>query len=301
MRKKKQQGSKIKLSGQELTYQIIINAIMVLVLLVCIVPLMYVVGMSLTSEGEMMARNYFVIIPRNPIIKAYTHIFEATNFGQGLKVTIARTIVGTATCLIIPTLMGYILAKEDFPFRGGILVYLIITMILGGGLIPNYMLMSKLKLLNTFWVYIIPGLGGAYNILIIKMFVEGLPGELIESADLDGASEMAKLWHICLPLMKPTICALGLFAAVGHWNDWFGAMVYVRNADLYPLQFMIRNLFQQSNQVDLMNGTMNLLTRTTPQAIKMASVVVGVLPILCVYPFLQKYFIYGMYTGSVKG
>lgn len=293
--------NRIKMSKQEWTYQIVINIMMVLVLVLCVVPLLYVLGMSLSSEGEMMERNYFIIIPRKPILSAYKYIITGTNFLHGMLITVLRTLLGVVVALIFPILLGYILAKYDFPCRKGLMIYLIITMILSGGLIPAYLLMSKLNLLNTFWVYIVPAFGNPYGVLVVKMFVEGLPQDVMDSADLDGASELQKLAYIAMPLLKPTLCALGLFAAVGHWNDWFTTMIYVRDANLYPAQFIIRNLLTQSSQTDISNNLISTFVKMTPQSLKMASVVVAVLPILCVYPFLQKYFIYGMYTGSVKG
>lgn len=289
----------IKLTREEKIYQVIINTIMVFVLLCCIVPLFYVVGMSLSSEGEMIEKNYFIIFPEKPILKAYTHVLTSTGFVQDLFISIARTVIGTIGALFFPITLGYILAKRDFPFRKAVLVYIIITMILGGGLIPTYLLLKDLHLLNTFWVYIIPSLGNAYGVLVVKLFVEGLPNDILESAELDGASEIQKMLHIAVPLLKPTLCAIGLFAAVAHWNDWFSALVYVRDQELYPVQLIIRNLFNQPNQIDLLTHV-SAYAKTSPTAIKMASVVIAVLPILCVYPFLQKYFIYGMYTGAVK-
>ncbi len=293
--------NRIKMSKQEWTYQIIINIIMILVLVVCVVPLFYVLGMSLSSEGEMLERNYFIIIPRKPVLSAYRYIITGTNFLHGMLITIVRTLLGVAVALVFPVMLGYTLANYDFPFRKCLMIYLIITMILGGGLIPGYLLMNKLHLLNTFWVYIVPAFGNPYGVLVVKMFVEGLPQDVMDSADLDGASELQKLTYIAVPLLKPTLCALGLFAAVAHWNDWFSTMLYVRDANLYPAQYIIRNLLTQTAQTDISNNLVSTYVKMTPQSLKMASVVVAVLPILCVYPFLQKYFIYGMYTGSVKG
>ena len=283
--------NRIKMSRQEWTYQIVINVIMVLVLVICVVPLFYVLGMSLSSEGEMLERNYFIIIPRKPVLSAYKYML----------ITLIRTLLGVVVALVFPLILGYTLANYDFPCRKALMIYLIITMILGGGLIPGYLLMSKLHLLNTFWVYIVPAFGNPYGVLVVKMFVEGLPQDVMDSAELDGASELQKLSYIALPLLKPTLCALGLFAAVAHWNDWFSTMLYVRDSNLYPAQYIIRNLLTQTAQTDISNNLVSTYVKMTPQSLKMASVVVAVLPILCVYPFLQKYFIYGMYTGSVKG
>lgn len=292
--------NRIKMSKQELIYQVVINLVMVAVLVTCVVPLLYVLGMSFSSEGEMMERNYFIIIPRKPIVTAYTYILFTTNFLHGMLVTIVRTMLGVPIALVFPVLMGYSLAKEDFPLRKALMIYLIITMILSGGMIPAYLLMVKLHLVNSFWVYLVPGFANTYGILVVKMFVEGLPQDVMDSADLDGASELQKMRHIAVPLLKPTLCALGLFAAVAHWNDWFNTLLYIRDTNLYPAQYIIRNLLQQANQVDLLSNV-SIYNKTTPHSIKMASVIVAVFPILCVYPFLQKYFIYGMYTGSVKG
>ena len=293
--------NRIKMSRQEWTYQIVINVIMVLVLVICVVPLFYVLGMSLSSEGEMLERNYFIIIPRKPVLSAYKYIITGTNFLHGMLITLIRTLLGVVVALVFPLILGYTLANYDFPCRKALMIYLIITMILGGGLIPGYLLMSKLHLLNTFWVYIVPAFGNPYGVLVGKMFVEGLPQDVMDSAELDGASELQKLSYIALPLLKPTLCALGLFAAVAHWNDWFSTMLYVRDSNLYPAQYIIRNLLTQTAQTDISNNLVSTYVKMTPQSLKMASVVVAVLPILCVYPFLQKYFIYGMYTGSVKG
>ncbi|MCI9231064.1 MAG: carbohydrate ABC transporter permease [Lachnospiraceae bacterium] len=293
--------NRIKMSRQEWTYQIVINVIMVLVLVICVVPLFYVLGMSLSSEGEMLERNYFIIIPRKPVLSAYKYIITGTNFLHGMLITLIRTLLGVVVALVFPLILGYTLANYDFPCRRALMIYLIITMILGGGLIPGYLLMSKLHLLNTFWVYIVPAFGNPYGVLVVKMFVEGLPQDVMDSAELDGASELQKLSYIALPLLKPTLCALGLFAAVAHWNDWFSTMLYVRDSNLYPAQYIIRNLLTQTAQTDISNNLVSTYVKMTPQSLKMASVVVAVLPILCVYPFLQKYFIYGMYTGSVKG
>ena len=299
MRARRLRNNHIKLTREEKIYQVIINVIMVLVLICCIVPLLYVVGMSLSSEGEMIEKNYFILFPEKPIISAYKYVFTNSGFLNGIGISVARTIIGTAGSLILPITLGYSLAKTDFPFRKGILVYIIITMILGGGLIPTYLLLNKLHLLNTFWVYIIPSLGYAYGVLVVKLFVEGLPNDILESAELDGASEIQKMIHIAVPLLKPTLCSIGLFAAVAHWNDWFNALVFVRDQELYPVQLVIRNLFNQPNQIDMLSN-ISAYAKMTPTSVKMASVVIAVLPILCVYPFLQKYFIYGMYTGAVK-
>lgn len=300
MKNGKVKSIKIKMSMEEKIYQAAIVAFVGIVVLLCLIPFLYVVGMSFTSEGEMIAKNYFVIFPEKPILSAYKYILENANFFSGMKVTILRTVLGVGTALILTLPVGYILAIRKLPGKNGVMVFFIVTMILNGGLIPTYILYRDLHLLNSFWVYIAPSLANTFGILVVKLFVEGIPTDVMESADLDGASELQKLWYIGMPLLKPTICALGLFAAVTHWNSWMDAMIYVKDANIWPIQYIIRNLLTQGNNADLMNN-ISTYAKMTSESMKMASVIVAVLPILCVYPFLQKYFVHGMFTGSVKG
>ena len=301
----KKNPNKIKLTHAERLYQTIIIIIVGLVTLTCLFPLLYVIGMSFTGQAEMIEKNYFVIIPENPTLLAYQTILKKSNFWNSFLISIGRVLLGVPAALLLTVPGGYVLANKQMPGRRWFMIYFIITMILGGGTIPSYLLMRDLHLLNTFWVYIVPAFGGAFNMLIVKLFVEGIPTEIIESADLDGASEVQKMLHIAVPLLVPTLCALGLFAAVGHWNSWFDAMLYTRDANLKTIQFVIRELLLSSGSVTATNSTGGTTTiivdQVTPEGVKMASVVVALIPILCVYPFLQKYFIYGMYTGSVKG
>ncbi len=300
----KRNPNKIKLTHAERTYQTIIIIIVGLVTLTCLFPLLYVIGMSFTGQAEMIEKNYFVIIPERPTILAYQSILQKSNFWSSFLISVFRVLLGVPAALLLTVPGGYVLANKQMPGRRWFMIYFIITMILGGGTIPSYLLMRDLHLLNTFWVYIVPAFGGAFNMLIVKLFVEGIPTEIVESADLDGATEMQKMLHIAVPLLVPTLCALGLFAAVGHWNSWFDAMLYVRDADLKTVQFVIRELLLSSGAQTNTSGVGNdiiITDKVTSEGVKMASVVVALIPILCVYPFLQKYFIYGMYTGSVKG
>ena len=300
----KRNPNKIKLTHAERLYQTIIIIIVGLVTLSCIFPLIYVIGMSFTGQAEMIEKNYFVTIPENPTLLAYESILKKSNFFSGFMVSVFRVLLGVPAALLLTVPGGYILANKQMPGRKWFMLYFIVTMVLGGGTIPSYLLMRDLHLLNTFWVYIVPAFGGAFNMLIVKLFVEGIPTEIVESADLDGATEMQKMLHIAVPLLVPTLCALGLFAAVGHWNSWFDAMLYVRDADLKTVQFVIRELLLSSGAQTNTSGVGNdiiITDKVTSEGVKMASVVVALIPILCVYPFLQKYFIYGMYTGSVKG
>ena len=292
--------NRIRMTRADVVYQVVIYTIVTLFTICCVIPLLYVIGLSLTSEGEMIQKNYFVIIPEQPTLKAYEYVFNQFNFWNSMGISVARTILGVAAMLVFVIPGGYIMAKREMPGQRGIMIFFIITMLIGGGLIPGYLLMRDLKLLNTFWVYIVPAFGNTYNMLIVKLFVENIPKDIIESADLDGASEIQKMLKIAVPLLVPTLCALSLFAAVAHWNSWFDALLYVRDSALHPVQFIIRSLMLSSPS-DTQNLSLTAFEKMTPEGVKMACVIVGMVPILCVYPFLQKYFIFGMYTGSVKG
>lgn len=298
--KPRRSSNRIKLTTGERVFQVAVHVIVGLVTLSCIFPLVYVIGMSFTTEMEMMQKNYFVIIPEHPTLLAYKTVLQKSNFFNGLGISALRVLFGVPAALLLTVPGGYILAQEKMPGRKGFMFYFIVTMVLSGGMIPSYLLMRDLKLLNTFWVYIVPAFGGAFNMLIVKLFVEGIPSDIMESADMDGASELTKLVYIAIPLLVPTLCALGLFAAVGHWNSWFDSMLYVRDANLRTVQFVIRELLIATSLTNTGSG-MILSEKVASEGVKMASVVFALIPILCVYPFLQKYFIYGMYTGAVKG
>lgn len=294
-------NNSLRLTREDKIYQTFIMICVGLVTLSCIFPFIYVVGMSFTSEWEMVKRNYFVIFPTRPIVRTYSYIVGQRYFWNSMGISVARTVLGVIAALAFSLPAGYIIAQRDLRGRKFFMIYFIITMLLNGGIIPAYLLMKALRLIDSFWVFIVPGFSGVFNMLIIKLFVENIPDEIMESAEMDGAKELQKLVRIAIPLLVPTIAALGLFAAVAHWNSWFDAMLYIRNQAIFPVQFLIRTIMMSTTQIESTAGNLTVFERITPEGVKMAGVVVAVLPILCVYPFIQKYFIYGAFTGSVKG
>ena len=279
--------NRIRMTREDKIYQAIIYTIVTLFTVICFIPLIYVIGMSLCSYQELVEKHNFVLIPTHPTIESYRYIFKQANLWTGFRISVFRTILGVAAMLTFVIPGGYIMAKHEIPGRKWYMIFFITTMLIGGGTIPAYMLMKD---------------------LIVKIFVEGMPQDIIESADLDGASEIQKMIYIAVPLLIPTICALSLFTGVAHWNSWFDALLYVRTPSKQPVQLLIHQLFQRSVSSTNMDAagnqqalTMELYKTGTDITVKMACVVVAMLPIMCVYPFLQKYFIFGMYTGSVKG
>ena len=300
--------NRIRMTTEDRIYQVIIYAVVTLITLLCFIPLIYVIGMSLTSMMELNEKNNFVLIPMHPTLESYKYILKQANLYTGFLISVFRTVFGVMTMLVFVVPGGYILAKHELPGRRGIMLFFIITMLIQGGTIPAYMLIKSLGLLDSIWVYVIPAFGSVYNMLIIKIFVEGMPQDIIESADLDGASELQKMIFIAIPLLVPTICALSLFTGVAQWNAWFDSLLYVKTVSKQPVQLLIHQLFNRTVASTNMDGAGNMQSMVsdlyragTDITIKMACVVIAMLPIMCVYPFLQKYFIFGMYTGSVKG
>jgi len=292
--------AKLSHDPAELFYQILVCTIVAVIAITCFFPLMFVVGMSFTSEQEMIQKHYFVVIPENPTISAYQFILRQQTFLNSMMISVMRTVLTTVLTIIFVLAASYVLAETKLPGRKQMLLFIIITMLIGGGLIPVYLLFAQLKLLNTFWVMVVPGLSYTYGILVVKTFIEEIPQEINDSVEMDGAGDIYRLIKIVAPLTMPALAAIALFTAVGQWNSWFDGLVFLRNPKLFPVSLVIRNLLAASSQQTVAMGE-TVLSRMAPETLKMASVVIAIAPILCVYPFLQKYFIHGVFKGAVKG
>ncbi|RAV22005.1 carbohydrate ABC transporter permease [Paenibacillus contaminans] len=265
-------------------------------------PLYYVVVMSITPFSEVLKNGGFVVIPSKVTLEAYTQIFSSPRIPEALKVSATVTIVGTALNLLVTTLLAYPLSKKAMPGRNAILLAIVFTMLFSGGIIPTYLVVSGLGLTNTLGALIVPGLVSTFNMLIMKTYFENLPSEIEDAAHVDGCSDMQTLARIILPLSMPIMATLGLFYGVTHWNAYFGGIMYLTDKSLYPIQVVLRNMIQTPNvsqELQIVNAAE--LNTLPPETVKMATVVVAVLPVLAVYPFLQKYFIKGMLIGAVKG
>jgi putative aldouronate transport system permease protein len=199
--------------------------------------------------------------------------------------------------------LGYVLSRKDIPFKKAMVVMTLITILFNGGLIPTFLTVNATGLYDTLWALIIPGLVDSWAVLVFRQFFLNTPESIEESARIDGAGEITIMWKIVVPMSKAVIAALTLFGAVGHWNAWFDAVVYIQTPDLKPFQLLMRDLLMSAFTVPQMPGMArndDLMRQVTPNGIRMAVTVVGVLPILCIYPFLQKYFTKGVYMGAVK-
>lgn len=264
-------------------------------------PLYFVIVMSITPYTEVLKNGGFVVWPTSVTLDAFKTIFSSNTVPKALQVTIFITVVGTALNLAVTTMLAYPLSKKFLPGRNIVLMGIVFTMLFSGGLIPTYMTVKATGLMNTLWALIIPGLVSSFNMLIMKTYFEGLPSEVEEAAKVDGCGDIGTMIRIVLPLSMPIMATLGLFYGVSHWNAYFGGIMYLSDRTLYPLQVVLRNMIQSpavSQELAVPQSSLNALP---PETIKMATVVVATIPVLIVYPFLQKYFVKGMLLGAIKG
>ena len=244
------------------------------------------------------------IIPQDVTLDAYKYIFSSNKLVQSFGNSVFITVVGTIINLFFTVTFAYPLSKKYLRARGFLLNMVIFSMFFSGGMIPSYILISNwLGMKNSYWSVLIPGAISAYNLMIVKNFFQGIPQELEESAHIDGCNDLGTLIKIVLPLSLPVLATFGLFYAVGHWNAYFGAMIYMTGArEKWPLQVILREIIVMSTTSA---GDMALMdpnfVEPPEQSIKMAVIVVATVPIMCVYPFLQKYFVKGVMVGALKG
>jgi putative aldouronate transport system permease protein len=237
-------------------------------------------------------------IPRNIEFNAYKSILGYKLITSGYKNTLFITIVGTALNLLFLLMTAYPLSKKNLKGSKFVFLLFVFTMFFGGGMIPNYYLIRELKLINSLWALILPGILGAYNLILMINFIREIPDSLEEAAIIDGASEIKVLFKIILPLCIPAVVTLGLFHAVGAWNSYFSAILYMNKRSGWPLQLVLRELIMQSGINEVQNASDDV--QTIPFTLQMAAIMVTTLPIMCVYPFLQKYFMKGLLLGGVK-
>ncbi|RAU94705.1 carbohydrate ABC transporter permease [Paenibacillus sp. YN15] len=281
--------------------KIINYAVLALLAVACLFPFYYVIVISMSPESEVV-RKGIVLFPDTVTWNAYREMFrESYALDQAYKVTLFRTIVGTALNLLITFMTAYPLSKKMLPGRSVFMFYIVFTMLFSGGMIPTYLVVQSLGLTNTIWALIVPGLVGAFNVIIMKSFFEQLPPEIEESAKVDGAGELQTMARIVFPLTMPVMATVGLFYMVFHWNSYFDGVLYISKPELNPLQVVLRTILlsvQQQNAEINQYGDDRLVSS---HAIKMAAVVLTTVPILLVYPFIQKYFTKGAMLGAVKG
>lgn len=275
--------------------------ILSLLTLSCLLPMLHVVALSF-SDSVSASANKVVFIPKGFNLAAYETMLANPAFSKSFFVSVFRTIVGTAINLFITVLAAYPLSKENNELRGRkwISLFFIIPMMIGGGLIPTYLLVKNLNLIDSIWALIIPGCLPIGNVVLMMNFFRGINKSIIEAADIDGASEFAILTKIVLPLSTASIATITLFQMVGHWNDWFAATIYINDTGKWPLQTLLRHMLKSIDISTFGAETISRLRMLSDRSFRGAMIVFATIPILCVYPFMQKHFVAGITIGSVK-
>lgn len=291
----------IYLSRNEKIARVVIYAILIMLTLVFLIPFVIVFSTSFISEAEFARRGGYVLFPEGIDLTAYRILFgRSPVILQAYGVTIFRVVVGTACNLLFTVPLAYVLAQKSLPGRVPLTIFIFITMVFSGGLIPRFLLVDALRLRNTLWALILPVLVNAWNMLIMRNFFMSIPEELTEAAIVDGASPSVILTRIILPLSMPVIATIGLFYAVYHWNAWFDASIFIDHQDKQPLQIILRGLLESTT----LQGMEQLsFTENPPPAasLRSALIIVSTVPVLFVYPFIQRYFVKGILIGAVKG
>ncbi|MBD2847596.1 carbohydrate ABC transporter permease [Paenibacillus sp. IB182496] len=284
-----------------LTEDRVFNTITVVLLAIvgitAVFPLLFVLSMSVTPYAEVLKNGGFIVIPRSVTLEGYRQVLSDDHIPRAFLVTVFITVVGTAINLLLSFLMAYPLSKKTLPGRSLLLMMVLFTMLFSGGMIPTYLIVKATGILNSVWALIVPSAISAFNLLIMKSFVENLPEELFESARVDGAKEWRILFQLVVPLSVPVMLTVGLFYAVQHWNTLLSAIMYVNDRSLYPLQVVLREILVGAESLDLVEAGAKIPSET----FKMAAVIISTLPMIIVYPFIQKYFRKGAMLGSVKG
>ena len=274
----------------------------VIILVVTLYPFMNVLAISLNDATDTI-KNINFIIPRHFTLANYKYVFKEGGIVQPLFISIAKTVIGTLAGVICTAMLAYTLSRRDFVFHKFFTLLFVITMYVGGGMIPEYLLIVRtLHLGDNFLVYIIPGLIWVYNMILVRSFIDGLPGALQEAAKLDGANDFQILWKIILPVSIPGIATLSLFYALGYWNQWFNAMLYIDNSKLFPLQYLLMRMLRNADAMKEMARSTGIAAGEIPtNSLRMATTVVAIGPIIFLYPYVQKYFTSGLTVGAIKG
>ena len=292
------------MSREDIIYNLLTGLLLGLFSLICIFPFYYLFICTI-SNPDLVEKGKILLLPEGLTLMNYRDVLRMPNLWDSAAVTMARTVFGTASNLLCTAYLAYFFTKQEMWGRKFWYRAVVATMYFSAGMIPVYLNNKMLGLINTFWIYIVPGLVSVYNMILIKTSMEALPAELEESAVLDGAGYFTRLFRIVLPLQKPILATVALFSAVGHWNDYFTTQLYITNTKLYTLQFrlfefqnQVKNAARQIQAVGSMDEVKNSVQ---PTSIRLTLTAIIIIPIILVYPFIQKYYVKGVMIGAVKG
>ncbi len=280
-------------------FEAVVHIVMICVVLLTLLPVIHVISISFSSAAA-ISRGDVGLWPVEFSVSAYTAIFKSGNVPRSFLNSVYYTALGTAINMLLTTMMAYPLSRTYLTFRKFYNVLVLITMFFSGGLIPTFLTVKNLGLYNTVWAIALPGAISTWNLIIMRTFFMGLPAELEESAQLDGANDFTIFARIILPLSKASIATIALFYGVGHWNNWFSGMIYFKNSKSYPLQTILRSIVINSEVSDEITVD-EVINSISAEGIKYSTLVVSMVPMMAVYPFIQKYFVKGVMIGSLKG
>lgn len=280
----------------------VFNAIFLsFLMIITIYPIIHVLFASFSNSDLLMAHRGFLLKPLGFTTAAYKMVFKNPMIVRGYLNTIFIVVVGVVLNIFMTSITAYVLSRKSFLWKNPIMFFIVFTMFFNGGLIPFYFTVKQFHLDNSYWALIVPGAISTFNLIIMRTSFAAIPDSLEESARIDGASHFTILWKIVMPLSKPVIAVMVLYYAVAHWNSWFNAMIFLKKRDLYPLQLILREVLIQNDTSSMTVGVGSMDQESIGEAIKYAVIIVATLPILCVYPFLQKYFVKGVMIGAIKG
>ena len=297
---------KKKMSREDKIFHTINYTVFFLLALICIYPFYYLI-INTISRNDYVDLGLVMYAPIGIHFQNYVNIFKLSNVLNSVFISVARTVLGTFIPLVFTTILGYLFTKEHMKHRKFLYRFTIITMYFSAGMIPVYMNIRMLGLLNNFWVYVIPSLIKVYNVVLVKTFIESLPAALEESAQIDGAGYFRRFVHIVFPLSTPILATIALFNAVGAWTSNMDTLLYITDSKLYTMQFQ---LYEYLNQAAALAKSLNNLTdlsmldaatKVSTTAVRNTMTVITIIPIICVYPFIQRYYVQGVMIGAVKG
>ncbi|MBU5671377.1 carbohydrate ABC transporter permease [Paenibacillus brevis] len=292
----------LKGPSDERLFDVIVYLIAAVIILIVLYPLVFVVSASFSDPARVLGGEVW-LLPKGLTLEAYTSILHNDKIWTGYRNSIVYAVVGTLINIVMTLLAAYPLSRPDLPGRKGLMMIVTLTMFFSGGLIPSYLLVKSLGMVDTMWALIIPGAISTYNLIVMRTYFQSsIPWELQEAAHIDGCSNWRLLISIILPLSKPIIAVMVLFYAVGHWNAFFNALIYIRTEDLYPLQLVLREILMISQSAGADGGNVGLEEKILlSESIKYAVIIVSSLPVLIMYPFVQRHFVKGVMIGSIKG
>lgn len=288
-------------SRGDVVFDVVKFVFLSLILIVTLYPFINILAISFNDATDAM-RGGIHLLPRKFSIASYKEILSNREFMGSIKVTVARTIIGTPISLLVTSMVAYVLSRKELYGKKLITLIFVFTMYFSGGMVPTYMVIKNLGLINNFWVFIFPMALEVYNVILVRAYIDSLPEALFESAKMDGANDLYIFFKIVMPLIKPILLTVGLFIAVSQWNSWFDAFLYTSSQNLKPMQSIlveILNQFQTGSQSSIQQMT-NTGQSVNVDSIRMAATIVSTIPVLIVYPIIQKYFVKGMMLGAVK-